>query len=100
MKSTGEAMAIGRTFEESLLKALRSTEYQPDSDWSEIDDATLQADFLETPTPDRPYAILEAFERGFEVDTVAEATGIHRWYVERYARIVAANSPAQVSTCL
>ncbi len=57
MKSTGEAMAIGRTFEESLLKALRSSEYEPATDWEHIDDRVLEKAYLETPTPDRPYAI-------------------------------------------
>jgi carbamoyl-phosphate synthase large subunit len=87
MKSTGEAMAIGRTFEESLLKALRSTEYEPDIDWAEIDDATLENEYLERPTPDRPYAMFEAFGRGYSADEVAELTGIKSWYVERYGRV-------------
>ena len=90
MKSTGEAMSIGRTFEESLLKALRSTEYEPAVDWDEVDDGTLEADYLESPTPDRPYAMFEAFERGYSVEDVAELTGIHDWYVERYGRIAQA----------
>jgi carbamoyl-phosphate synthase large subunit len=94
MKSTGEAMAIGRTFEESLLKALRSTEYEPAVDWSDVEDATLEAHYLETPTPDRPYAMFEAFDRGYEVDELAELTGIRRWYVERYARVADAAAAA------
>jgi carbamoyl-phosphate synthase large subunit len=87
MKSTGEAMSIGRTFEESLLKALRSTEYDPAVDWADVDDATLEAEHLEAPTPDRPYAIFEAFDRGYTVDDVVEMTGIKEWYVERFERI-------------
>ncbi|MFB6303639.1 MAG: carbamoyl-phosphate synthase large subunit, partial [Haloferacaceae archaeon] len=95
MKSTGEAMAIGRTFEESLLKALRSTEYTPAADWSEIDDEELEQEYLVSPTPDRPYAMFEAFDRGYSVDEVAELTEIDEWYVERYRRIVAASDAAQ-----
>ncbi|MFC6835015.1 carbamoyl-phosphate synthase large subunit [Halomarina ordinaria] len=87
MKSTGEAMAIGRTFEESLLKALRSTEYDPSVDWAEVDDETLEADYLTTPTPDRPYAMFEAFERGYTVEDVVDLTGIYTWYVERFKRV-------------
>ncbi|RQG88912.1 carbamoyl-phosphate synthase large subunit [Natrarchaeobius halalkaliphilus] len=87
MKSTGEAMAIGRTFEESLLKALRSSEYDPDVDWEEVDDDELEERYLERPSPDRPYAMFEAFERGYTVDEVVELTGIFEWYVERYGRI-------------
>jgi carbamoyl-phosphate synthase large subunit len=94
MKSTGEAMAIGRTFEESLLKALRSSEYDPAADWSEIDDETLEADYLERPTPDRPYAIFEAFERGYDVEAIAALTEIREWYVERYGRIAEAAEAA------
>jgi carbamoyl-phosphate synthase large subunit len=94
MKSTGEAMSIGRTFEESLLKALRSTEYEPDVDWAEIDDATLETQYLERPMPDRPYAMFEAFGRGYSADEVAGLTGIKSWYVERYGRVADAASAA------
>ncbi|WP_440007834.1 carbamoyl-phosphate synthase large subunit [Halomicrococcus sp. SG-WS-1] len=87
MKSTGEAMAIGRTFEESLLKALRSSEYDPDVDWSAVSDEELEAEYLERPTPDRPYAMFEAFERGYTVETVADLTDIKDWYVERYQNV-------------
>jgi len=95
MKSTGEAMSIGRTFEESLLKALRSSEYEPAVDFGEVDDADLDSDYLVRPTPDRPYAMFEAFDRGYSVEEVAEMTGIHDWYVERYARVAEAAEAAQ-----
>ncbi|MFC7079594.1 carbamoyl-phosphate synthase large subunit [Halorussus caseinilyticus] len=95
MKSTGEAMAIGRTFEESLLKALRSSEYDPDVDWADVDDETLDADYLETPTPDRPYAMFEAFERGYTVEEVVDLTGIEEWYVERFQNVAEAAVAAQ-----
>ncbi|WP_458184987.1 carbamoyl-phosphate synthase large subunit [Haladaptatus sp. NG-WS-4] len=95
MKSTGEAMAIGRTFEESLLKALRSSEYDPDVDWADVSDSELEADYLETPTPDRPYAMFEAFDRGYTVADVAALTGIESWYVERYERIADAAEAAE-----
>jgi len=91
MKSTGEAMAIGRTFEESLLKSLRSSEYDPAVDFGELEDDELTAEYLERPSPDRPYAMFEAFERGFSVEEVVEATGIYEWYVERFQRIVEAS---------
>jgi carbamoyl-phosphate synthase large subunit len=94
MKSTGEAMAIGRTFEESLLKALRSTEYDPAVDWSEVSDDELEAEYLERPTPARPYAMFEAFERGYDVETVSALTEIREWYVERYRRVAEAAEAA------
>ncbi|WP_121820429.1 carbamoyl-phosphate synthase large subunit [Halostella salina] len=95
MKSTGEAMAIGRTFEESLLKALRSSEYSPDVDWDDVDDETLKEHYLERASPDRPYAIFEAFERGYDVDEVVELTGIYEWYVERFGNVADAAVAAQ-----
>ena len=97
MKSTGEAMAIGRTFEESLLKALRSSEYEPDVDWAELSDAELEEQYLERPSPDRPYAMFEAFERGYTVEEVQELTGIFEWYTERYKRIADSTLAAQES---
>ncbi|MCQ4334405.1 carbamoyl-phosphate synthase large subunit [Natronomonas sp. F2-12] len=95
MKSTGEAMSIGRTFEESLLKALRSSEYDPAVDWTEILDAELESAYLERPTPDRPYAILEAFDRGYTVEEVHDLTGIYEWYLERFGRIAEAAESAR-----
>jgi len=94
MKSTGEAMSIGRTFEESLLKALRSTEYESAVDWDDVDDEELETDYLVRPTPDRPYAMFEAFERGYDTADVSDLTGIHEWYVERYGRIAEAAAAA------
>ncbi|ELY92606.1 carbamoyl-phosphate synthase large subunit [Natrialba taiwanensis] len=95
MKSTGEAMAIGRSFEESLLKALRSTEYEPDVDWAEVSDGELEEHYLERPSPDRPYAMFEAFERGYTLDEVVDLTGIFEWYTERYKNIADSTLAAQ-----
>ncbi len=94
MKSTGEAMAIGRTFEESLLKALRSSEYDPSVDWVDVSDEELEAEYLERPSPDRPYAMFEAFDRGYTVDDVVALTGIESWYVERYENVTEATQAA------
>jgi len=95
MKSTGEAMAIGRNFEESLLKSLRSSEYDPAVDWPAIDDETLETEYLERPTPDRPYAIFEAFDRGYTVADVEDLTGIKPWYLERFKRVSDSAQAAQ-----
>jgi carbamoyl-phosphate synthase large subunit len=94
MKSTGEAMAIGRTFEESLLKALRSSEYDPDVDWAALSDEELETEYLVRPSPDRPYAMFEAFDRGYTVASVVELTNIHEWYVERFANVADAAASA------
>jgi len=94
MKSTGEAMAIGRTFEESLLKALRSSEYDPAADLSAVSDEELRSAYLERPTPDRTFAVFEAFQRGFDIGEVRELTEIREWYLERYRRIAEAAAGA------
>ncbi|MWV63289.1 carbamoyl-phosphate synthase large subunit [Halorubrum sp. JWXQ-INN 858] len=94
MKSTGEAMAIGRTFEESLTKALRSSEYDPAVDFADVSDDELEAEYLVRPSPDRPYAMFEAFDRGYSVDDVVDLTDIHRWYVERFANVSEATAAA------
>ncbi|EMA19741.1 carbamoyl-phosphate synthase large subunit [Haloarcula amylolytica] len=95
MKSTGEAMSIGRTFPESLLKALRSSEYNPAADFDEIDDAELETEYLEKPTPDRPYAMFEAFCRGYTVEEVVDITDIKEWYVERFKEVADAADAAR-----
>ncbi|WP_276272703.1 carbamoyl-phosphate synthase large subunit [Haloarcula litorea] len=94
MKSTGEAMSIGRTFPESMLKALRSSEYDPAVDFDEVDDDELESAYLERPSPDRPYAIFEAFMRGYTTKEVVELTDIHEWYVERFGEIADAAQAA------
>ena len=95
MKSTGEAMAIGRNFEESLLKSLRSSEYDPAVDWGAVDDGTLESEYLERSSPDRPYAIFEAFDRGYTVADVEGLTGIKPWYLERFKRVSDSAQAAQ-----
>jgi carbamoyl-phosphate synthase large subunit len=93
MKSVGEAMAIGRTFEEALQKALRSLENghgglgadgQNDFDEDRFDELVAR------PTPKRIYYVAEALRRGWTVERVAEATRIDPWYLHRIADIVAA----------
>ena len=95
MKSTGEAMSIGRNFEESLLKSLRSSEYDPAVDWAALDDDTLETEYVERPSPDRPYAIFEAFDRGYSVAEIEALTGIKPWYLERFKRVTDSAQAAQ-----
>jgi len=77
------------------MKALRSSEYDPAADWAEVDDETLDAEYLERPSPDRPYAMFEAFDRGYTVDEMIDLTGIEEWYVERFKRIADSAQAAQ-----
>ncbi len=88
MKSTGEVMAIGRTFEESLLKAVRSLEVghvglEADS----RSDAELRED-LEHPTDRRLFAIAEALRRGWGVEKVAELTAWDSFFLRKIRDLV------------
>jgi carbamoyl-phosphate synthase large subunit len=80
MKSVGEAMAFGRTFQQAFAKALRSRELDatPRLDWS--DDELL--DRLEVPGADRYDQILEAFRRGVSTDEVRRRTFIDPWFLD------------------
>jgi carbamoyl-phosphate synthase large subunit len=88
MKSTGEAMGIGRTFEESFLKCLRSLDLGdhalmwPDASQEQLDEA------LDEPTDQRLHALGETFRRGATVKTMREQTKIHPWYLRKLKRIV------------
>ncbi len=84
MKSTGEVMAIGRTFEESLMKALRSLELGEEPEgW---DEAGLVEE-LTNPTDKRVFALLEACRRGWPVEKLASLTRWDPFFVERVRRI-------------
>ena len=98
MKSVGEAMAIGRTFQESLQKALRSMETGldgldpvalPGVDEREAGVGAIQAILCE-PSPDRLLRVGEAFRRGLTVDQVHEATSVDRWFLRQIADLIAA----------
>ncbi|MDE3086254.1 MAG: carbamoyl-phosphate synthase large subunit [Acidobacteriota bacterium] len=99
MQSVGEVMAIGRTFPESLQKAVRSLEQGRaglNADPAEqalegIDDATLLA-MAARPTPERIFHLEAALRRGAAVDAVAEATGVDRWFLDQIDRIVGARA--------
>jgi carbamoyl-phosphate synthase large subunit len=82
MKSVGEVMAIGRSFEEALNKALRMV--RADSERIVIEDFEQ---ILRQPTPERIYAIAEAFRRGHTVDQVNALTQVDRWFLQRIKRI-------------
>ena len=90
MKSVGEVMAIGRTFKEALLKAVRSLELDryglafPEID---VEDDKLRK-FLRVPNQDRLWFIAEAFRRGYSVDEIHELTKIDRWFLFNIEDIV------------
>ena len=92
MKSVGEAMAIGRTFKESLQKALRSLEIKRfgligDGADKEVADDTLRTK-LTVPNAERIFFLAQAFQRGWSVEQVFELTKIDRWFLENIREIV------------
>jgi carbamoyl-phosphate synthase large subunit len=96
MKSVGEAMAIGRTFAESLQKALRSLETGLTGlDEMEIeglgkgDDANALRAAIGTPTPDRLLKVAQALRLGMSVTEAHEVTKIDPWFLHRLADIIA-----------
>lgn len=101
MKSVGEAMAIGRTFKESMHKALRSLEtgsfgfekivrkgrdgltFKPTD--TELDSIRTR---LKNPQPERPWYILEAMRGGMTLEDIHELTRIDRWFLENLKEIM------------
>jgi carbamoyl-phosphate synthase large subunit len=87
MKSVGEAMAIGRTFQESLQKALRSLETGLDGFESQMtlpltEEAGSQLAYeLRWPGPNRILYVADAFRAGWTRASIGEATGIDPWFL-------------------
>src|SRR3954465_10168447 len=80
MKSVGEAMAIGRTFQQAFGKALRSRELDSVNGFGALEvDALLTA--LERPAADRFDVLLEAFRKGASVEDVGARTSIDPWFL-------------------
>ena len=91
MKAVGEVMAIGRTFEESLGKALRSLEngrFGLGRDGKDSFDESHFKSLVSTPTEQRIYYMAEALRRGMSCEEVAELTGIDIWFVDRLKDMV------------
>ena len=91
MKATGEVMAIGRNFEESLLKAIDSLDIKLNyhigmkeiTTWS--DQAIINS--LKNPNDERIFAISEALNRGYSVDEIHEITRIDRFFIRKLQNI-------------
>src|SRR5829696_224389 len=95
MQSVGEAMAIGRTFPESLQKALRSLEHgrsglncdAGEAGLDRLDDEELLTQAAQA-TPDRPFQLEAALRRGIPVETLAERTRVDPWFLDQVLRVV------------
>jgi carbamoyl-phosphate synthase large subunit len=95
MKSVGEAMAIGRTFKESLQKALRSLEIKRfgligDGADVEVDDETLTTK-LSVPNAERIFFLGQAFAKGWSVEKIFGLTKIDPWFLRQLEEIVEVN---------
>ncbi|WP_156861387.1 carbamoyl-phosphate synthase large subunit [Casimicrobium huifangae] len=88
MKSVGEVMAIGRTFQESLQKALRGLEVGVDGFNLKSVDADKISEQLSNPTPDRLWYVADAFGVGMSVEEVFEDTAIDPWFLTQIKEIV------------
>ena len=93
MKSVGEAMSIGRTFQESLQKALRSMETGL-TGLNEIEikgapDKSAIVGALARPTPDRILVIAQAFRCGLSVEEIAQASKYEPWFLRQIEQLVA-----------
>jgi carbamoyl-phosphate synthase large subunit len=88
MKSVGEVMAIGRTFQESFQKALRGLEVGVDGlNQKTIDREKIQIELGE-PGPERIWYVGDAFAQGFTLDEVHQLTHIDPWFLEQIKEIV------------
>jgi len=92
MKSVGEAMSIGRTFQESLQKALRSMETGL-TGLNEVDikgapDRAAIVGALARPTPDRVLVIAQAFRHGLSVAEIAQASKFEPWFLRQIEELV------------
>jgi carbamoyl-phosphate synthase large subunit len=92
MKSVGEAMSIGRTFQESLQKALRSMETGltglNDIEIKGAPDKAALVAALARPTPDRVLVIAQAFRHGLSVEEVAHASKFEPWFLRQIEELV------------
>ncbi|WP_052887698.1 carbamoyl-phosphate synthase (glutamine-hydrolyzing) large subunit [Thermogemmatispora carboxidivorans] len=94
MKSVGEVMGIGRTFEEAYQKAIRMLDLGLEGATSkrvflgEESEAAIIDKYLYTPTPKRIFALPVALRNGFSIEKISEITGIDPWFLSRIQHIV------------
>ena len=91
MKATGEVMSVGRTFEESFLKAVRSLETGHDylRDKGLVQKSLDELyEFIKIGTDTRLYALAEILRKGGSIETICKNTGIDKFFVEKFKKIV------------
>ena len=94
MKSVGEVMAMGRTFQESLQKALRGLETGKSGldptglDLSDADDMTVLRREMKEPSPERLFHVADAFRAGMSVEDVHALSFIDPWFLDQIEELV------------
>ncbi|MDF1484017.1 carbamoyl-phosphate synthase large subunit [Ramlibacter sp. H39-3-26] len=88
MKSVGEVMAMGRTFQESFQKALRGLEVGVDGMNEKTQDREVLEKELGEPGPERIWYVGDAFAAGFTLDEVHDLTKIDKWFLVQIEEIV------------
>lgn len=84
MKSVGEVMALGRTFQESLMKALASLEMSAEA----VPDVEFNLEKISYPNSQRIWHIFQAFRSGITLDKIQELTFITPWFLEQIETLV------------
>ena len=79
MKSVGEVMGIGRTFQESLMKATLSLEKHPEG----FPEIALKTDLISYPNSQRLFHLYQAFRAGVAVSEISDLTSINPWFLEQ-----------------
>lgn len=89
MKSVGEIMAIGRSFEEAIQKGIRMVGIGMHGFVANNEEISIAAidEELSNPTDRRIFAITEAFNKGYTIDEIYEKTKIDRWFLQKLKNI-------------
>ncbi|KAJ8610938.1 hypothetical protein MRB53_038242 [Persea americana] len=87
MKSVGEVMAIGRTFEEAIQKGIRAVDYS-NLGFNETDALMSIDSELQTPSDQRLFAIANAMHAGYSVDKIWEMTRIDKWFLRKLSGLI------------
>ena len=88
MKSVGEVMAIGRTFKESLQKAIRSLEIDSFGFEPKSSDIELIKEKLRMPNSERLWYLADAFRSGMDIEEIYSLTRIDRWFLRNVEQII------------
>ncbi|MBQ7980287.1 MAG: carbamoyl-phosphate synthase large subunit, partial [Oscillospiraceae bacterium] len=91
MMATGEVMSIGTSFEQAMMKAVRSIELGMDTmnlkKLERLDDAEIRSRLYNV-DDERAFVVFEALKRGISIDTIHEITKIDRWFISKLNNLV------------